>query len=87
MIAPISGTGRNVTLDNWFTSYPLAKSLLEDCKLTMVGIIKKNKRELPPEFINSKRRSPMTTIVCFQHNITIALFVPKKCCHDFHITL
>jgi hypothetical protein len=45
MTAPTSGTGRNVTLDNWFASYPLAKSLL-DHKLTMVGTqsrkIKKN---------------------------------------------
>jgi hypothetical protein len=44
MMAPISGTGLNVTLDNWFISYPLAKSLVEDRKLTMVGTIKKNKR-------------------------------------------
>lgn len=36
MIAPISGTSHNVTLDNWFTSYPLAKSLLRNHRLTMV---------------------------------------------------
>lgn len=59
MIAPISGTGRNITLDNWFTSYLLAKSLLEDHKLTMVGTMKKNKRELPLEFVNTKKRSPL----------------------------
>jgi hypothetical protein len=27
MIAPISRTGRNVAIGNWFTGYPLAKSL------------------------------------------------------------
>jgi hypothetical protein len=55
----------------------LAKSLLEDHKLTMVETMKKNKRDLSPEFINTKRRSPMTIIFGFQHSITIALFVPK----------
>jgi hypothetical protein len=37
----------------------------------MVGKMKKNKRELSPQFIN-------TTILGFQPNITIASFVPKN---------
>lgn len=78
LIARISETGRNVTLDNWFTSYPLATSLLEDQKLTMVETMKKNKRELPLAFRNIKQRSLMTTVFGFQPNITIASFVPKK---------
>lgn len=26
---PIANTGRNITMDNWYTSLPLCKSLLE----------------------------------------------------------
>ncbi|KAJ4437553.1 hypothetical protein ANN_17698 [Periplaneta americana] len=37
LITPISGTGRNVTFDNWFMSVPLAKELLSDHNLTCVG--------------------------------------------------
>lgn len=50
IVQPISGTNRNVTLDNWFTSIPLAIDLLKNHKLTMVGTIRKDKREVPPEF-------------------------------------
>ncbi|KAJ8960378.1 hypothetical protein NQ314_006068 [Rhamnusium bicolor] len=44
------GTGRNVTIDNWFTSLLLVKTLLSDFKLTVIGTIRKSKRELPVEF-------------------------------------
>ncbi|CAI6359412.1 unnamed protein product [Macrosiphum euphorbiae] len=37
MISPISKTGRNLTIDNWFTSVPLAVDLLQNHRITMVG--------------------------------------------------
>lgn len=37
LIRPISGSGRNITCDNWFTSIPLADDLLNNHNLTMVG--------------------------------------------------
>lgn len=43
IVQPISGTNRNVTLDNWFTSIPLAIDLLKNHKLTMVGTIRKQR--------------------------------------------
>ena len=36
----ISGSGRNVTMDNWFTSVPLVKTL-RDRNLTVIGTIRK----------------------------------------------
>ena len=48
---PISHTGRNVTFDNWFTSVTLVEKILKE---HTVGTIRKNKREVRPEFINSK---------------------------------
>ena len=52
----ISHTGRNVTFDNWFTSVTLAEEILKEHKITIVGSIRKNKRKIPPEFINTKER-------------------------------
>ena len=37
LISEISGSGRNVTFNNWYTSYPLVVSLLHDHKLSAVG--------------------------------------------------
>jgi hypothetical protein len=50
----IKGTGRNVTMDNWFTAIPLVKSLVKDYKLTVIGTVRKIKRELPLEFSHPK---------------------------------
>ncbi|KAK9737073.1 Transposase IS4 [Popillia japonica] len=46
LIAPISGTGRNITSDNWFTSFPLIQTLLDDHRLTCVGTVKNVKGNL-----------------------------------------
>lgn len=44
---PIHGTKRYVTCDNWFTSVPFAEKMMnEPFNLTMVGTIRKNKREI-----------------------------------------
>ncbi|KAH9642691.1 hypothetical protein HF086_014388 [Spodoptera exigua] len=52
LVLPISKTGHNVTFDNWFTSYELL--LLNEHKLTSVGTVRKNKRQLPRSFINTR---------------------------------
>lgn len=54
LILPIDKTGRNITMDNWFVSVPLVRDLLDNHKLTCVGTIRKNKREIPLEFVNFK---------------------------------
>ncbi|XP_023233249.1 uncharacterized protein LOC111632961 [Centruroides sculpturatus] len=62
---PVAGSGRNITFDNWFTSYELALKLL-DIKLMSVGTLKKNKREIPSEFISSRNRTVFSSIFGFQ---------------------
>ncbi|CAB3225498.1 unnamed protein product [Arctia plantaginis] len=53
----VHGTNRNVTCDNWFTSVPLAKNLLQTpYNLTIVGTIRSNKREIPEEIKNTRSR-------------------------------
>ena len=36
--------GNFITIDNWFYNVPLIQSLLQDEQLTVIGTIKKNKR-------------------------------------------
>ncbi|GIY52569.1 piggyBac transposable element-derived protein 4 [Caerostris darwini] len=77
LIEPISGTGRNITCDNWFTSISLIKTLLRDHGLTCVGSIRKYKGELPLELINTKSRPSTSSVFGFQKDMTIVSYVPK----------
>ncbi|XP_067126936.1 piggyBac transposable element-derived protein 4-like [Centruroides vittatus] len=74
---PVAGSGRNITFDNWFTSYELALKLL-DIKLTSVGTLKKNKREIPPEFITSRNRTVFSSMFGFQKKCTLVSYSPKR---------
>ena len=53
LVSPIENSYKNVTTDNWYTNIPLLHYLLEK-KTTLLGTIKKNKREIPPEFLPKK---------------------------------
>lgn len=53
---PVFGTNRNITLDNWFTSYNLVQTMIKLHKLTIVGTIRKNKKELPTSFVTTKNK-------------------------------
>jgi hypothetical protein len=57
MIAPVFGSNRNLTIDDWFSSYDLALNLLKKHKITVVGTLRKNKHEIPPDFINTKKKN------------------------------
>ncbi|GBP22712.1 PiggyBac transposable element-derived protein 4 [Eumeta japonica] len=52
---PLHGSNKNITCDNWFTSIQLIDALKQR-GLTCVGTVKKNKREIPPEFLPAKTR-------------------------------
>lgn len=78
MIQPISGTGRNVTTDNWFTSIPLCGELLQNHRLTLVGTLRKDKREIPPFILEKKERKVGTSIFCFKNGCTLVSYQAKK---------
>lgn len=78
LISDISGSARNVTFDNWYTSYPLVESLLRDYKLTAVGTLRKNKREIPPEFLVTKNRPPVDSMFGFGDNLTLVSYIPNS---------
>lgn len=81
---PIKGSSRNITMDNWFTSTDLAAKLLQDFKLTMIGTIRKNKRQLPIEFTKPQGRPVASSMFGFQKHCTLVSYVPKKKTKQFY---
>ncbi|XP_022913140.2 piggyBac transposable element-derived protein 4-like [Onthophagus taurus] len=74
---PIYQTGRNVTADNWFTSIPLIDELRSK-KISYVGTLKKNKIEIPLEFLPNKTRVVNSSLFAFKKGCTLVSYVPKK---------
>lgn len=78
LIAPITKTGRNITMDNWYNSIPLANDLLKNHNTTVVGTLRKNKREIPPCFLEIKKRQLNSTMFGYGTKILLTSYVPKK---------
>ncbi|XP_046389251.1 piggyBac transposable element-derived protein 4-like [Ischnura elegans] len=76
LVRPIAHSGRNITADNWFTSYELVLDLLK-ANLTYVGTVRKNKRQLPPSFTSPVGREPFTTRFGFDRHCTLVSYIPK----------
>lgn len=74
---PIFGSGRNITADNWFTSLNLVKEL-EKRKLSYVGTVRKNRREIPSAFVQAKNRNQYDSIFGYTRLETLVSYVPKK---------
>lgn len=77
LVAPISGSGRNVTTDRWFTSKELADDLLANHNLTLVGTIRSNRRQIPLEFV-AKGLPVGASLFGYQKNATLVSYIPKK---------
>lgn len=74
---PFFDSNRNVTADNWFSSIELV-DILFDKGLTFVGTLKKNKREIPKEFLPARRKEVGSSMYGFSKRLTILSYVPKK---------
>nr|XP_020444398.1 piggyBac transposable element-derived protein 4-like [Monopterus albus] len=68
---------RLVTCNNFFTSYELARSLLLK-NITMLGTIRRNKPELPPESLSAFGREVFSTRFAFSDLVTLVSYVPRK---------
>ncbi|KAL0809843.1 hypothetical protein ABMA28_011332 [Loxostege sticticalis] len=77
LVSCIEGTNRNVTTDNWFTSIELV-NMLKEKQLTLVGTMRKNQRDIPPEFLPSRQRPVESSIFGFTKDITMTSFVPQQ---------
>ncbi|CAK1579113.1 unnamed protein product [Parnassius mnemosyne] len=74
---PLYGSHRNVTGDSWCTSVELVDILLQK-GLTYVGTLRKNKREIPLEFLPNKTRPLESSLFGFVSDKTLVSHVPKK---------
>lgn len=72
---PIFNTNRNVTTDNWFTSIEAA-DMLKSNNLTLLGTIRKNKREIPPLFLKPQEEG--MAVFAFSNEKTLVSYTPKK---------
>ena len=66
-----------MTRDNYFTGIPLAKTMLQR-KLTIVGTMKKCKREIPECIKHAKSRETKTSIFGFNDQLTMVSYVHQK---------
>ncbi|CAF1291691.1 unnamed protein product [Rotaria sordida] len=77
LIHPWINTGRTITTDNYFTSAELAEDLL-GVQTTLVGTIRRNKKEIPRELQPDTHRPEQSSIFCFDRQLTLVSYVPKK---------
>lgn len=79
LVKCVRGSHRNITTDNWFTSLPLMKNLVSNFGLTMIGTIRKNKKELPPEFLDIKyeNRKAGSSMFLFADEVTAVSYKSK----------
>ncbi|GBO16763.1 hypothetical protein AVEN_35239-1 [Araneus ventricosus] len=74
----IQGTNRNITMENWFTSIPLAEKLLTSpMNFTILGTVRKNKRAIPPELLQFRSRRIGTAMYCFDKAETLLSYKTK----------
>ncbi|KAL6419331.1 hypothetical protein ACFW04_013915 [Cataglyphis niger] len=71
LVRTIERTGRNLTIDNWFCSIPLVDDLFKT-KITVVGTIRSNKRELL-SFVNIRNRKLQSSQFGFKANMTLVM--------------
>ncbi|XP_071639586.1 piggyBac transposable element-derived protein 4-like [Temnothorax longispinosus] len=76
LVEPIEGSNRNLTTDSWYTSLPLAEYLLGK-NITFFGTMRKNKLEIPPEFLPRKNRKTQSSLFGFRKQETLVSYVPK----------
>lgn len=74
---PIANSNRNVTADNWFSSIEVMDELRKK-GLTYVGTLKRNKREIPNEFLPNRKRAEGSSIYGFTNQYTIVSYVQNK---------
>ncbi|KAJ8879616.1 hypothetical protein PR048_020224 [Dryococelus australis] len=74
----IHGTNRNCAFDNWLTSVPLAKKLLCEHSVTMLGTMKSNKPEIPPLFKDIRGHKRNSAMLALSGEETLLSYCPPK---------
>ncbi|KAH9635219.1 hypothetical protein HF086_013246 [Spodoptera exigua] len=76
MAQPVLGKNMNITMDNWFSSLRTAKQLFEN-GTTMVGTVRKDKREVPQEFRVARGNPLHSSKFGFHPPCTLLSYVAK----------
>ena len=77
LVEPYISVGRNITTDNFFTSVSLAKKLLAK-KTTLVGTIRRNRRDIPILAKQIKDNMPVLSTKLYQsNNCTLTIYKAK----------
>ncbi|KAJ8866822.1 hypothetical protein PR048_032683 [Dryococelus australis] len=73
----ILNTGKNITVDNYFKSIPLAKELLEQ-KTTIVETLRQNKKDIPTLFLDTIIRPPCSSVFGFSKSGVLASYISQR---------
>lgn len=83
LINPISGSGRNVTTDRFYTSVVLAEDLYQNHNLTLVGTLQSNRKFIPKELKNTEGRPLYSSMFAFTESksatapVTLQSYIAK----------
>ena len=74
--------GRNITMDNYYTSFAIAEELLSKFRCTMTGTLKSNRRSLPKEILKNSDKEDFYSNIFWEsekQKITLTQYVvPTK---------
>lgn len=73
----VSGSGRHITADNFFTDITLVRALLGR-QLTYNGTMRKNKGAIPLQMMPARNRAIESSVFGFQRDLSLVSYVPKK---------
>ncbi|XP_069596256.1 piggyBac transposable element-derived protein 4-like [Ranitomeya imitator] len=74
---PLFGSGRNITADNWFSDFDLIDDLRMQ-KLSYVGTVRKNNKQLPPNFVNVKGKKQYRSMFGFNDGKVLVSYIPRE---------
>lgn len=77
LVQPIEGSGRNVTTDQFFTSFELGQELKEQ-RLTLVGTMNQRHRDVPHQLRRNRNRALYETLFCHSQGAMLLSYVPKR---------
>lgn len=78
LVKPYKNTNRNITGDNWFTSYPLVIDLLENYGLTYTGTMRLDKPHTPAVMKDTKIIPKGHSAFIDDDKLTMVSFHPNK---------
>ena len=77
LVEPYFETGRDVCTDNFFTTYNLAKLLLEK-KLTLLGTVRRQRRDAPRSMVNKMELYNSKFVYCITTKMEYALLQTRQ---------